>query len=70
MSTKHEPTQPADRLRDDLKDNPGIGQSKRQFRTGEDPNAIGGASTVEGDRENDAGLGGSADERDQGRTNE
>ena len=54
MSTKHEPTEPADRLRDDLKD----------------PNAIGGASTVDGDRENDAGLGGSADERAQGRTNE
>ncbi len=70
MSSKHDKTEPRERHRDDLKDNPGIGQSKGLFRSGESPNEIGGLSTVEGDRENDSSLGGGARAADRGRTHE
>jgi hypothetical protein len=40
----------------DLKRNPGIGQSKGSFATGEDPQSIEGENTVEGDTENNAGA--------------
>ena len=39
---------------DDLERNPGIGQSKGTFATGEDPESIEGENTVEGDTENNA----------------
>ncbi len=44
---------------DDLEENPGIGQSKGLFsRAGsKDSDLIEGESTVEGDTENDSGLG-------------
>jgi hypothetical protein len=38
---------------DDLDRNPGIGQSKGAFATGEDPLTIEGDNTVEGDTDND-----------------
>lgn len=55
---------------DDLEENPGIGQSKGLFaRAGsEDADLIAGESTVEGDVENDAALGKTAD-TDTGREN-
>lgn len=61
--------QPVDRP-DDLEENPGIGQSKGIFaRAEEDPRLIRGESTMEGDRENDASLGGGVDPEDLGRRN-
>jgi hypothetical protein len=68
-SSKHENTQPQDRTRDDLEDNPGIGQSKGLFATGEDTSLIEGDSTVEGDVENEAGNRGTIPEDHLGRTN-
>ena len=38
----------------DLERNPGIGQSKGTFATGEDPDSIEGENTVEGDVDNDS----------------
>ena len=43
---------------EDLRRNPGIGQSKGSFATGEDPELIEGENTVEGDTENNAGRAG------------
>lgn len=68
-STKHDKTQPKDRPRDDLKDNPAIGQSKGTTIAGEDPELIAGENTVEGDVENDPDAIGRADGRKLGRTN-
>jgi len=39
---------------DDLERNPGIGQSKGSFATGESPLSVEGENTVEGDSENDS----------------
>ena len=39
---------------DDLDRNPGIGQSKGAFATGQDPQEIEGENTVEGDVGNDS----------------
>lgn len=60
----------AERLpNDDLKFNPGIGQSRGMTAGGGgDPEEIEGDNTVEGDVANDAGLGGGIS-RDRGRTN-
>lgn len=68
-STKHDKTQPEDRPRDDLLDNPGIGQSKGLFAPGADSNELAGENTMEGDVENDAGAQGQAPEHKLGRTN-
>ena len=68
-SSKHDLTGPEDRSRDDLEDNPGIGQSKGLFATGGDANDEAGENTVEGDVENDAGAQGQAPESKLGRTN-
>ena len=72
MTNKHPrpDNQPAD-LPDDLDENPGIGQSKGLFaRAGTDgADLIEGASTIEGDTENDGGRAGGVDP-DLGRTNE
>ncbi|HEY9553819.1 hypothetical protein [Allosphingosinicella sp.] len=56
---------------DDLDENPGIGQSKGLFsRAGsEDADLIEGENTIEGDVENDAGIGGGVAGKDLGRTN-
>ena len=54
---------------DDLERNPGIGQSKGTFATGEDPESIEGVSTVEGDAENDANALGGINEHQRIRTN-
>ena len=43
------------KLDEDLEENPGIGQSKGSFMTGEAPDEIEGENTVEGDTENNAG---------------
>ncbi|HEU0285032.1 MAG TPA: hypothetical protein VFR52_07815 [Sphingomicrobium sp.] len=43
-----------DRLPDNLERNPGIGQSKGAFATGEDPQSIQGENTTEGDVDNDS----------------
>jgi hypothetical protein len=42
-------------LDEDLRRNPGIGQSKGSFMTGIPPEEIAGETTVEGDTENNAG---------------
>lgn len=55
-------------LADDLERNPGIGQSKGTFATGEDPELIEGENTVEGDTGNNAGRFGEV-KKDPGRTN-
>ncbi len=54
---------------DDLERNPGIGQSKGAFATGEDPAELEGLTTSEGDVENQANPLGGADEDRLGRTN-
>ena len=54
---------------DDLERNPGIGESKGAFATGEKPETAEGDNTVEGDVENDAELGQGADPDQLGRTN-
>ena len=58
------------KLQDDLERNPGIGQSKGAFATGQDPMDAEGDNTVEGDVENDpGGLGGAVDPERLGREN-
>ena len=42
------------KLANDLDRNPGIGQSKGTFATGEEPEEIAGENTVEGDVDNDS----------------
>jgi len=46
---------------DDLQDDPGIGQSKCTTIAGENPDLVKGENTVQGDVENDTGLGGGID---------
>ena len=58
-----------DGLSDNLERDPGIGSSKGSSATSEDPKAIDGESTVEGDVENDSTYGGGADPAQLGRTN-
>lgn len=68
-SNKHEQTDVRDNpLPNDLEKNPGIGQSKGSFSTGEDPELIEGENTVEGDTGNNAGRFGEV-KTDPGRTN-
>lgn len=59
--------QPVD-LPDDLKRNPGIGQSPGLSRR-EGLAPLEGENTVEGDVENDAGLGGGVNPEQRGRDN-
>ncbi|MGK6355007.1 hypothetical protein ACMGDH_07235 [Sphingomonas sp. DT-207] len=68
-SSKHDETQPKGRPRDDLMENPGIGQSKGLFATGADPNELAGENAMEGDVENEAGAQGQASDTRLGRTN-
>jgi hypothetical protein len=53
----------------DIKDNPGIGQSKGAYAMGGDLDYAEGDSTVEGDVENEAGLHGQATDGKLGRAN-
>jgi hypothetical protein len=53
---------------DDLERNPGIGQSKGTFATGENPRAIEGENTSEGDLDNDSTTVGGVPDREQGRS--
>jgi hypothetical protein len=53
----------------DLRNNPGIGQSKGAYAMGGDLDYAEGDSTVEGDVENEAGPQGQATEGKLGRTN-
>lgn len=54
---------------DDLERNPGIGQSKGTFSTGEDPEEIEGENTVLGDVENDSTATDGVPQEERGRTN-
>ena len=58
-----------DRLPDDLERNPGIGQSKGAFATGEDPESIEGENTTEGDVDNDSTSTDGVPQRQKMRTN-
>jgi len=68
--SKHEIRKGASPFKDDLARNPGIGQSKGSFATGEDPETLEGENTVEGDIDNDVNAQGGIDERRRERTNE
>ena len=65
--TKHEKGD--SRFTNDLDRNPGIGQSKGSFMSGEDPKSIEGENTVEGDVENDSTANDGVPEEDRERTN-
>jgi hypothetical protein len=69
MSNKHPrpDASPVD-LPDDLDENPGIGQSKGLFARRPPDALIEGENTIEGDVDNDAGLGGGVS-TEEGRTN-
>jgi hypothetical protein len=68
MSTNKELTK--DKVgKDDLDRNPGIGQSKGTFATGEDPEEIEGENTIVGDVENDSTASDGVPQEDRGRTN-
>lgn len=54
---------------EDLRRNPGIGQSKGTFATGEDPEGLEGENTSEGDVENDPDALGRVNADRIGRTN-
>ena len=72
MTSKHpRPERQSVERPDDLDENPGIGQSKGLFgRAGaKDSELVAGDNTVEGDTENDAGLGQGA-KPDLGRTDD
>lgn len=56
-------------LPDDLDRNPGIGQSKGSFSTGEEPFSIEGENTVEGDSENDSTASDGVPQEERERTN-
>ena len=54
---------------EDLKDNPGIGQSKGAYASGEQLDDAEGETTMEGDVENDPEATGGVDPNRLGRTN-
>lgn len=54
MSTSKHEKRVNQKLDEDLRRNPGIGQSKGSFMTGIPPEEIEGENTVEGDTENNA----------------
>jgi hypothetical protein len=69
MTGKHEKKRRSP-FPDDLKRNPGIGQSKGTFMTGLPPDEILGDNTVEGDTDNDTTVTGGVRERQRTRTND
>ena len=56
--------------KDDLEQNPGIGQSKGSFATGIPPEEIEGENTVEGDVDNDTTANDGVPQREKARTND
>lgn len=70
MSTKHQKSRGGGPFTSDLERNPGIGQSKGSFATGEDPELLEGDNTMEGDIDNDANAQGGINEDQRSRTNE
>jgi hypothetical protein len=54
---------------DDLDRNPGIGQSKGTFATGQDPQEIAGENTVIGDVDEDSTANDGVPQEERGRTN-
>lgn len=68
-TSKHDKSPDEGPFTSDLADDPGIGQSKGLFATGEDPDLLEGVTTQEGDVENQANRAGGADEHTLGRTN-
>jgi hypothetical protein len=69
MSTDKHHKDPDPELPDDLERNPGIGQSKGAFATGEDPEELEGENTAEGNIENDPDVLGRVNANRLGRTN-
>ena len=67
--TKHE-TGANPKLDEDLKRNPGIGQSKGSFMTGIPPEEIEGENMVEGDVDNDTTATDGVPQRKRERTND
>jgi hypothetical protein len=70
MTTKRQKSGDKSPFTSDLERNPGIGQSKGAFATGEDPELLEGENTVEGDIDNDANAQGGVNEHQRSRTNE
>jgi hypothetical protein len=70
MTGSHEKSGDQSPFASDLERNPGIGQSKGSFATGEDPETLEGENTVEGDVDNDVNAQGGIDEDRRERTNE
>lgn len=68
-STKHLKSKGSSPFADDSQDNPEIGQSKGLFATGDAPEEIEGASTVEGDVLSDSEPAGGVDPEQSGRIN-
>lgn len=68
-TTKHPKSQPGDRPRDDLVDNPGIGISKGADLGKGNFESIEGENTFEGDVKNDTTPQGGVDPGHRGRTN-
>lgn len=70
MSTsKHDKSAGEGPFTSDLDSDPGIGQSKGLFATGEDPDLLEADNTQEGDVENDVGPNGGIGQGELGRTN-
>jgi hypothetical protein len=69
MSTSKHPKSDGSPFPDDLERNPGIGQSKGTFATGEDLETIEGENTFEGDVDNDTTLTDGVPQKERGRTN-
>lgn len=61
--TRPKPRKPDPQLDEDLRQNPGIGQSKGAYAMGGDLDYAEGENTVEGDVENDAGPNGEVSRR-------
>ena len=70
MTATHDKSRGQSPFASDLERNPGIGQSKGSFTTGEDPESLAGQNTVEGDVDNDVNAQGGIDEHRRERTNE
>jgi hypothetical protein len=68
-TSKHDKSPDEGPFTSDLEDDPGIGQSKGLFATGEDPDLLEADSTQEGDVENGTGPNGGVGNGDLGRTN-
>jgi hypothetical protein len=68
--SKHEKSRGESPFTSDLDRNPGIGQSKGSFATGEDPELLEGENSAQGDVDNDADAQGAVDENQRVRTNQ